>query len=179
MNLFLHICCANCAIYPVTVLRERGVEIKGFWYNPNIHPFTEYSARLDALKKLAQLWDIDMDYHDHYGLKEFVRAVVYDEKNRCEKCYRIRLEKTVRKAKDKGFEAFTTTLLFSPYQDRNLILETGMELQESFDIEFLGEDFRPGWKEGNRISRELGLYRQKYCGCIYSEMERYLKKKAS
>ncbi len=175
MGIFLHICCANCAIYPVKSLRERKLEIMGFWYNPNIHPYTEYRARLEALEQLAGEWDIRLILKDHYGLRDFLRAVIYDEKNRCEYCYRMRLEETARTALDEGYETFSTTLLFSPYQDRNLILETGRDIQDSLDIEFLGEDFRSGWKEGNRISRELGLYRQKYCGCIYSEMERYLK----
>lgn len=176
MKLLLHICCANCALYPVKTLQSRGVKLYGLWYNPNIHPYTEYRMRLDALRQLQELWKLDIEYKDHYGLKEFIQRVVYDEKNRCQYCYMMRLEETASKAKEMGLDGFSTTLLVSPYQKFDKIIETATILQDRYDIEFVQEDFRPGWKEGVDISRELGLYRQKYCGCIYSEMERYCKK---
>ncbi|MFA5354680.1 MAG: epoxyqueuosine reductase QueH [Thermodesulfovibrionales bacterium] len=169
----MHLCCANCGLYPVTVLRQRGEEVTGFWYNPNIHPFTEYSNRLEAVKKLQGLWDLDVEIHDYYGLKEYLRNVVGREEERCEYCYTVRLEETAKRAKEMGLEAFTTSLLISPYQKSDRIKEIGTLMQERYNIEFLGEDFRKGFSEGQRISRDLGLYRQKYCGCIYSEMERF------
>ncbi|HDO36534.1 MAG TPA: epoxyqueuosine reductase QueH [Nitrospirae bacterium] len=177
MNLLMHICCANCALYPVTYIGERGIKLKGFWFNPNIHPYTEYRARLEALKELEDLWGLDIEYENRYGLIEFTRSVVNDEQNRCRYCYTTRLEETAKVARTRGMDAFSTTLLVSPYQRFDMINEIGKSLELKYDIEFLAEDFRPGWKEGTRISRELGLYRQKHCGCIYSEMERYLKKK--
>ncbi len=177
MKVLLHICCANCALYPLQALKKKGAEVRGLWFNPNIHPYTEYQLRLQTLRQLQELWELDIVYRDLYGLEEFVRAVVYDEKNRCEFCYSWRLREAARVAKEQGLDAFTTTLLVSPYQKFDNIIDIGRQIQHDVGVEFLEEDFRIGWKEGMRISRELGLYRQKYCGCIYSERDRYLKKK--
>ncbi len=170
----MHICCANCALYPLKSLERRGIEVLGLWFNPNIHPYAEYSARLGALKELEGLWKREIHYVDHYGLEEFVRAVAFREEDRCSYCYSVRLDKTARRAAELGVDGFTTTLLVSPYQDFDKIVAEGERLQHKYDVEFFAEDFRRGWREGMRISRELGLYRQKYCGCIYSEMERHL-----
>jgi predicted adenine nucleotide alpha hydrolase (AANH) superfamily ATPase len=179
MKLLMHMCCANCALYPVSALRKRGIAVEGLWFNPNIHPYTEYSNRLDALKKLQGLWKLDIVYIDHYGLKEYLRNVVGNEDNRCEYCYSVRLERTAGMAREMNADAFTTSLLVSPYQKFDRILEIGRMLQERYSVEFYAEDFRGGFNEGRKISRDLGLYRQKYCGCIYSEMERYYEQKKS
>ena len=173
MKLLMHICCSNCALYPVSILKDRGVEIKGLWVNPNIHPVTEYQNRLDSLRKLETLWHLDVQYIDNYGLKEFLRNVAGNEDKRCEYCYTVRLEKTAERAKETGADAFTTSLLVSPYQKFEMIIEIGRMMQERYSVEFYVEDFRKGFNDGRRMSKELGLYRQKYCGCIYSEMERY------
>jgi hypothetical protein len=149
------------------------VEVSGLWYNPNIHPFQEYSSRLEAVKKLQGLWGLEVEYEDHYGLKEYLRNVVGREESRCEYCYTVRLEETARRAKEAGMDAFTTSLLVSPYQKFDMINEIGLVMQERYDLEFLAEDFRKGYSAGRRMSNELELYRQKYCGCIYSEMERF------
>lgn len=172
MKLLMHICCSNCAVYPITALKQRGMDVKGFWFNPNIHPYAEYKNRLGALKKLEALWHLDVTYIDYYGLKEFLRNVVGKEDKRCEYCYTVRLEETAKKAKEINADAFTTSLLVSPYQKFDVIIKIGMLMQDRYDVEFYSEDFRVGFREGRRISRELELYRQKYCGCIYSEMER-------
>ncbi len=177
MKLLMHICCANCALYPLKTLKDRGISLHGLWFNPNIHPYREYKKRLDTLRELQELWKLDITYKDHYGLKEFLRAVVYDEKNRCQFCYRVRLKEAAALAKELGMDAFSTTLLVSPYQKIELIRDIGKEIQEQFDVEFFFEDFRDGFREGMRMSRELDFYRQNYCGCIYSEMERFLKTK--
>jgi predicted adenine nucleotide alpha hydrolase (AANH) superfamily ATPase len=161
-------------LYPLKTLFSRGIEIKGLWLNPNIHPYTEYRMRLDSLQKLQKEWSLDIEFVDHYGLKEFIRAVVHNEENRCAFCYSMRLEKTAKAASMMGLDGFTTSLLVSPYQKFDMILNIGKEMGKRYSIPFYFEDFRPGWKEGIRLSKELGLYRQKYCGCVYSEMERYL-----
>ena len=132
--------------------------------------------RLDSLQKLQKVWGLDIEYIDHYGLKEFLRAVVNREDNRCISCYSMRLEETAKTAKKMGLEGFTTSLLVSPYQKFDMIINVGKEMGKRYSIPFYFEDFSPGWKDGIRLSKELGLYRQKYCGCVYSEMERYLKK---
>ena len=178
MKLLMHICCSNCCLYPIQTLFSRNTDLRGFWYNPNIHPYTEYRKRLDSLRRLQDEWDLDIEYVDVYGLKEFVRAVVHDEDNRCTICYTIRLEATADAAKRMGLDAFTTTLLVSPYQKFETIVRIGKEAGKKYDIPFLAEDFRPGWGEGMKKSRELGLYRQNYCGCIYSEMEKHQTERA-
>jgi len=176
MKLLMHICCANCCLYPLQSLFSRNIEVKGFWINPNIHPHTEYKLRLEALRQLQKTWGLDIEYIDHYGLKEFLRTVVNHEDNRCVFCYSIRLEETARTAKKMGLDGFTTSLLVSPYQKFDMIIEIAQEMGKRHSIPFYMEDFRPGFHEGIKISKELGLYRQKYCGCIYSEMERYVEK---
>lgn len=173
MKILMHICCAPCALYPVKALRERGVSVQGLWFNPNIHPFTEYAGRLDAVRRLQHAWRLDVEYIDDYGLTEFVRQVAHAEERRCEYCYTVRLERTARRAKEGGFDAFTTSLLVSPHQKSDMMRAVGKMVQDRHSVEFYGEDFRKGFAEGRRLSRDLGLYRQKYCGCIYSEMERY------
>lgn len=174
MKLLMHICCANCAIYPLNQIKNKGIDVEGFWFNPNIHPFTEYKNRLDALKNLQALWDLKVFYEDSYGLKEFLRNVVDKEDERCFYCYRVRLEKTAIRAKEINADAFTTSLLVSPFQKFDAIIDIGNMIERRYSIHFYIEDFRKGYAEGRRISKELGLYRQKYCGCIYSEMERWM-----
>lgn len=154
----------------------KGMDIRGFWYNPNIHPYTEYSARLDSLKKLQTLWGLDIEYLDDYALDYFLKSVAGQGENRCAVCYSIRLEKTAETAKKMNFNGFTTSLFASPYQKFDMITALGSEIGKKHGIEFYREDFRKGWAASKDLSREFGLYRQKYCGCIYSEMERYLKK---
>lgn len=169
----MHICCANCALYPVKSLREKGIEPHGFWFNPNIHPAIEYRHRLNALRTLQSLWGLEVNYIDRYGLDEFMNAVNAHNGIRCEVCYRLRLDATASFARDRGFDGFTTSLLVSPYQKFDLIVEIGMQMEKRHSVRFYFEDFRAGYKEGVRLSKELGLYRQKYCGCVFSMSERF------
>jgi len=173
MNILMHICCANCALFPVKQLREQGHCVHGLWFNPNIHPLMEYRNRLGALEQLAALWNLPVEYCGEYGLVEFVRAVAGHEGDRCGYCYALRLEATAVRAKELGMDGFTTSLLVSPHQKFDKIQELGRAAGARHGITFHGEDFRSGYREGMNLSRELGFYRQKYCGCIYSEMERY------
>ncbi len=173
MNTLIHICCANCAAYPLNTLAGRGVDFTGFWYNPNIHPLTEYRLRLDTLKTLQTKWNFNVIYEDIYGLDLFLKTIQNPEGSRCEKCYNMRLEETAKKAKSLNYQSFTTTLLYSIYQKFDTIAEKGGELAEKYDVEFYFEDFRTGWHKGIELSKSLSLYRQKYCGCLFSEIERY------
>lgn len=172
----MHICCANCALYPIATVRQKKVDISGLWFNPNIYPAVEYKNRLNAVKKLEELWNINVKYTDCYGLNDYFNndliQISSNEGNRCKYCYMIRLEKTALVAKDMNFDAFTTTLLVSPYQKFDTIVEIGRIMQNQYSVEFYIEDFRKGFNEGKKMSRELNLYRQKYCGCRYSEIER-------
>lgn len=176
MKLLLHTCCSNCAIYPLEVLKEKGFHITLYWHNPNIHPYTEYKLRLESLKKLQQLWKLEVIYDEDYReFYKFIQSVAGKEKDRCSICYRLRLENTATRAKDLGISYFTTTLLVSPYQDFDGIIKVGKELAEKCNINFVAEDFRQGFKKAMRVGKALELYKQRYCGCIYSEAERYLK----
>jgi predicted adenine nucleotide alpha hydrolase (AANH) superfamily ATPase len=169
----IHICCANCLIYPLTRWRGEGWKVTGFFYNPNIHPYQEYRRRLETVREYERRAGLRVIYRDDYDLEEFLRGVVYREQERCRYCYFFRLEATARRAKREGSDGFTTTLLYSKHQNHSLIREMGESLAEQFSVPFHYEDFREGWQEGIRESKALGLYRQQYCGCIYSEKERY------
>jgi hypothetical protein len=173
-RVLLHVCCANCAIYPLKRLVQDGTEVFGFFHNPNIHPFQEYRRRLEAVNSFFEGRATRLIIHDEYDLEGFLRNVVFREEHRCLYCYHRRLEATARTAKKGRFDAFTTTLLHSKLQKHALIKEIGESVSRTFGVPFYYEDFRVGWKEGIETSKKLGLYRQQYCGCIYSEKERYL-----
>ena len=175
----LHICCAPCTIYPLKQLRKKFAVIKGFFYNPNIHPYREFRNRLKAVEELAEIENLEIIYEKNYGLKEFLNHIspFYDYPKRCERCYSLRLAYTAKLAKELNAEAFTTTMLYSPYQIHFLLKELGMLYEKIYKVPFYYEDFRIGFKEGQEMSIKLNLYRQSYCGCIFSEEERYNKKK--
>ena len=158
-------------------LRDEGHDLTGFWYNPNIHPFTEYRSRRNCLTDYAKTIDLPMLLKDEYALRPFVRAVAADIANRCGYCYAERLSKAAAAARENGFDGFTTSLLISPYQDHDRIIAAGKKCAEAFGVEFVYRDFRPLFREGQEKARQLEFYMQKYCGCVFSEEERYLKEK--
>ncbi len=176
MKLLLHCCCGPCAIKPYRELKNEFDQVTGFYYNPNIHPFLEYQNRLNAIREYSSLNSFSLVEAD-YDYKNFFRRVVNKEDFgiRCEICYRIRLEKTANYAKDNGFDVFTTTLLISPYQNQEKIVSIGEELAKKEGLKFLSRDLRGMFKESQIEAKDQNLYRQKYCGCIYSEKERYSK----
>ena len=176
MKTLLHICCAPCANQPIEVLRGDGFEVTGFWYNPNIHPFTEYRSRRNCLRDYAAEIELPMIEKNDYALRPFVREVADDIAGRCVKCYEMRLFETARQAAEGGFDSFTSSLFISPYQNHELMRETAERAAAEFGVEFLYRDFRPLFRAGQEKARELGFYMQKYCGCVFSEEERYLKK---
>ena len=115
-------------------------------------------------------------FEENYGLQEFCKNVINDLKNRCQEyCYPVRLEQTAKYAKENGYDCFSTTLLVSPYQNHEMLIEVGKQMGERYGVDFLYRDFRVGFREGQQKAKELGLYRQKYCGCVFSEEDRYLK----
>lgn len=132
MKLLMHICCSNCCIYPLKTLSEKGIDVRGLWLNPNIHPYTEYRQRLESLQNLQSSWALDIEYVDHYGLKEFLRKVVNNEDDRCLFCYSMRLEETARTARKMGLDGFTTSLLVSPYQKFDMIISIGRRWKRCF-----------------------------------------------
>ncbi len=172
----LHICCAPCTIFPFKVLKEQGLDILGLFYNPNIHPYSEYARRRDTLTQYAPGVDLEIFYPADYQMEDFLRGVAFREKDRCLFCYHHRLGKTAEFAKSRGIDVFSTTLLYSRFQKHEAIREIGTAVAAEYGLEFHYEDFRKGWKEGIEISKKLGMYRQQYCGCIYSEKDRFFKK---
>ena len=176
MNLLLHMCCGPCSCYPVKVLRGQGIEPTGYFFNPNIHPYKEWDMRLKAAEEFAARSEMKMITDKHYMLRDFLRralAAEQVENGRCRMCYTWRLEETARYAAENGFDAFTSTLFYSIYQQHELMKETAEHFAKVYGVKFHYEDFRPGWQEGIDMSMEMGLYRQPYCGCIFSEEERY------
>ncbi|BCR04183.1 hypothetical protein DESUT3_12520 [Desulfuromonas versatilis] len=176
MNVLLHLCCANCAIFPVKVLREQNHAVTGYFFNHNIHPFLEFQRRLETVREYATRVELEVLYNEEYLLEEFLGEVALNPALRCDYCYRSRMEATARMAAEKGFEAFSTSLLYSRYQQHERIREFGEELAEKYGLVFVYDDFRRGWREGIDASKAMGLYRQQYCGCIFSEKERYCPK---
>ena len=183
MKLLLHACCAPCSIQCVQALTEEGLRPDLCWYNPNIHPHTEYCSRRDALCSFAEENNLSLVIEDEYGLDSFTKAVSSLEeqppsggstntRQRCIYCYRLRLGKIAAMAAQKGFDAFSTTLLISPYQDHELLRQAGKEAAAPYGLQFLYRDFRPRFRQGQNQARQAGYYMQKYCGCIYSEQER-------
>ncbi len=173
MKILFHICCAPCALYPLSRLREEGMEPTGFFYNPNIHPYREYKKRLETVKEFSLRAGLDVLYRDGYDLDAFLSRVAGAGAHRCEQCYRMRLDAAAAAAREQGFKVLTTSLLYSKYQKHDLIKGIATEMAFEHGIEFYYDDFRLGWHEGIMESKAMGLYRQQYCGCIYSEWERY------
>ncbi len=176
--------------YPFRILNDEGHHISGFWFNPNVHPFDEYSLRLESLNDLAERWRMDVLYEEYdpslyfkmFGMNETVNTKILEIDDtlrspvRCFSCYNLRLRRTAEEAHKSGFDAFSTTLLISPYQHFEQIVMIGKRLEDEYNIEFYLKDFRVYFRDSQALSRELGLYRQKYCGCVFSRMERRVKK---
>jgi predicted adenine nucleotide alpha hydrolase (AANH) superfamily ATPase len=173
MKILLHVCCGPCAVYIINRLRGRGDTVEGFFYNPNIHPVSEYKNRKEAVVRLSQEVNLKVNFFREYQLEDFFRKInSHEQDGRCPLCWQLRLEETARYAAANGFDGFTTTLLISPYQDIGRIKAIGEGLAAEYSASFVYEDFRPGFRESHRIANEMGLYHQKYCGCLYSERER-------
>ena len=177
MKLLLHICCAPCSVACIESLRAEGIDVYGLWYNPNIHPFSEYKARKNTLRAYAESISLKLFCEGDYGLRQFICETPSIEfGRRCEYCYNIRTDFAAQFAAENGFDAFSTTLLISPYQNHELLKRSAEKSAEKFKTEFLYRDFRPLFRDGQQKARDLGLYMQKYCGCIFSEEERYRKR---
>ncbi len=168
-SIFLHVCCGPCAEWPVRVLQEEGYNLTAFYYNPNIHPLYEHDRRRENARKLMEFRNVPFLQDDTYMEDEWrAHAWIGKYSSHCEMCYDVRMRKTAEEAARRGFPAFSTTLLVSPYQDHEGILSAAKKAAAEFGVEFFYRDFRPGYREGQNMAREDGLYRQKYCGCILS-----------
>ncbi len=172
-RVLLHVCCAHCAAYTVEHWRRQGHETGGFWYNPNIHPYTEHQSRLESVEALARRMDLPLTIAEGYDMPEYFRRVAGHEAERCRHCFELRLARTAAAAREQGCSAFTTTLLISPHQKQELLMEIGERLAKEYGVEFLYADLRKRYSDSRHITKPMDLYRQQYCGCIYSEWERY------
>jgi len=173
MKILLHICCAPCAVYPVEVLRTSGHQVRSFFFNPNIHPYQEYLRRAATVETFAAQVRLPVIWDRSYPLEEFLRDLVFREEERCRFCYYRRLITTARVAKGGKFDAFTSTLLYSKFQNHEMIKELGQMVVREVGVPFYYEDFRQGWSAGLAKSKKMGLYKQQYCGCIFSERDRF------
>ena len=177
-KILIHICCGPCGVAFMDGIVKEGFAPTLLWHNPNIHPFTEYKNRRTAALDFAALGALPIEADDFYGLREFVGNVADDMGNRstrCAYCYRSRLEHAAKYAAQHDYKAFSTTLLASPYQDFEAICKLGREMAEKYGCEFVIRDFRGNFRAAMDKARKMGLYMQKYCGCVFSEEERYRK----
>jgi len=202
-KLLLHICCGVCALGIVKKLKQDGIQITGYFYNPNIHPFMEFLKRLRAVEVMAEQDKLTILYERDYGLDAYLNYVAPHAKSydtaRCEKCYEMRLTQTARKARELGFDSFTSTLIISPQQNQAVIKNMGEKIAKDHGIIFkydsidwqsrfsgilpsiggsnlLKQNCRPItdlYQECKEMAKKRNLYRQQYCGCVFSEYERY------
>lgn len=166
-RILLHACCGPCTVWPLETLRNEGFEPEGYFYNPNIHPYKEFKRRKETFLSFAAMKDLKVYTDDDFRQEQWEEYLLSDQ-SRCVMCYTLRLEKAAAFARDNRYDAFTSTLFVSPYQNHELMKEICNGLQERYNIPFLYRDFRTGYRKGQTMARELGLYRQKYCGCIHS-----------
>ncbi len=171
--ILVHACCAPC----VSPILEELSDYHVYWYNPNIQPYREYLRRLETIMRLSKEKQFKLIVNNEYPLQEWLeKATMLNRKSdvlRCRFCYADRLDKTAKYAKDHGYNSFTTSLLYSPYQKHELVREIGESVAKKYGIEFYYRDFRELYPKGDEIAKKYGLYRQGYCGCIFSEFDRY------
>jgi len=171
-GLLLHACCAPCATVTVEEYAAAGHQPTLYFHNPNVHPYMEFQRRLRTLEDWAALQGIPLITDPDYPLEENV-ALLLSQNPRCAACFAERLTAAARLAARQGFSAFGTTLSVSPYQDQELIRRAGMEAGNAYGVDFVYIDCRPRYRDSVNLSRSLGLYRQPYCGCVFSERDRY------
>lgn len=203
MRILVHICCGPCGITVLQRLRDQGHDLAGLFFNPNIHPLAEYLRRREGAAQVTDRLGIPLMFADVLPEAEqrwndswlpdageaplpetenlppaadpvpWLRAVAGREKERCPFCWRVRLQKTAELALTQGFIGFTSSLLYSRYQKHEVIRDLGAVIARESGLSFVYEDFRSSWQEGIRLSKEWGIYRQQYCGCLFSEYDRY------
>jgi predicted adenine nucleotide alpha hydrolase (AANH) superfamily ATPase len=173
--ILVHLCCAPCLAALLDWLRERRAGVAAYFHNPNLHPLIEFRRRLKACHILAEQEAIELHADEQYGLEPFLDALGSERgrPERCHRCYALRLNAAARRAAELGFPLFTSTLLASPQQDREVICELGHAAAQRHGVRFDDTDHRPRHDAGIEIARRRQLYRQQYCGCVFSEYDRY------
>ena len=168
-KLLLHACCAPCLSGANTALAQDDLDVTGYFFNPNIHPKIELGRRADSLRRYLEVKKLNVIIIDNYDIELFESQVVGKSGGRCFNCYRLRLEATANYASQNSFDWFSTTLLLSPYQKHDLVRTAGEEASRKYGVGFYYSDLRPFYNESIEMSKEMGLYRQKYCGCYLSK----------
>ncbi len=178
MNIMLHICCAPCAMGVLKSIPQKdGYKVTGYYYNPNIHPIQEFDARRMSVEALSGDNEFPVIYDDEMMQEYWKKSLHGEKEKRCGVCYALRTKQIAKTAKEKGMDAFTTTLLISPWQDHERIRALGEAASAKYDIPFFYKDFRPFYREGKNEAYNRGYYLQKYCGCIFSYQESDHRKK--
>ncbi len=174
-KILIHACCAICSAHPIQELKNSGYEVVVYFYNPNIFPESEYSKRLEAQRILCQNLQVEL-VEEEYLPEDFFEYVKGYEScpekgDRCKLCFRLRLEKTAQKAKELGINNFTTSIVISPHKKFDLLSEIGKDIASGVGLNYLAIDFKKkdGFLKTNKIANDLGLYRQNYCGCKFSQ----------
>ena len=165
MKILLHACCVHCVVIPYNILKEKGMDVTILWYNPNIHPYRDYKRRMDCIKDWTSKNDINLILYDEYPLEDWLKKAL-ESPNRCVFCYDDRLKKNFEIAEKESFDLFTTSLLYSLHQNHYLIKKLGEKIGGD---RFYYHDFRKYYEK----YAIRGYYRQGYCGCIFSERDRY------
>lgn len=174
LRTLIHVCCGPCLIAALDVLRAEPGDLAGYFYNPNIHPFLEFRKRIKGLRVFSQRDPLPLEIDEEYGLDLFVREIYSpDPAERCRRCHRLRLLRTAQRAREQNFDAFTTTLLGSPHRDHEMVRRIGEEVAGLAGLQFLYRDMRPAHDAAHDEARRRGIYLQQYCGCCFSEHERY------
>ena len=169
MKLLLHTCCGPCFLGVWEDLKTKEIEVTNYYFNPNIYPKDESDRRLEGLQTAAggRSSVIVADYDPEKYLQA-IKGLENEFPKRCTYCYKLRLEETAQYAKDHGFDAFSTTLLVSPYQKHEVLRSLGEEVGDKYGVEFYYTDWRPYFRKGQEEAKFIPIYRQKYCGCIFS-----------
>ena len=173
MTVLVHICCAPCLLAVLDAIRTAGHQVRGFFYNPNIQPLIEFRRRLKAVQVLNEALRLPIDYDETYDLDAFLSGAVNAGARRCEACYRDRLTRAARQAKRAACDAFTTTLLASTHQKHEWLRRIGEDVAQGEGVPFLYRDWRALAEPAHREAKRRQLYLQAYCGCVYSEYERF------
>ena len=173
-SVVLHACCGICSGYPISYLKDMGYRVVVYFYNPNIYPETEYQKRLEAERILCKHFGVEL-FEGEYNPNEYYDFVKGFENEpekglRCDKCFELRLKKTAEFAKSVGINRFTTSITISPHKNFSKLSEIGLKIAQDKGIEYLPIDFKKkdGFLKTNKISKELDLYRQNYCGCKFA-----------
>jgi epoxyqueuosine reductase len=178
-SVLVHCCCAHCSAYTIEYWRKEGYDVSALWYNPNVHPFREHQSRLEAMNTLSGNMSFPLVIADGYEIFEYFRRVTGNEVERCTYCFTLRLDKTAEMASKMGIGAFTSSLLISPHQKHDLARSIGEKIASQRSVRFLYADLRKRYSDSRHVTKPMELYRQKYCGCLYSEWEGYSKSSVS